>query len=89
MWHHIRQPLTTLLNEEGPVFQKQAAILALPHLPWWNPTIDGYFIQLWAEAAWAVPYTEDVGQCVADTIVNCITKILTATHSCQNVVMVK
>ena len=68
MWHHIRQPLTPLLNEEGPVFQKQAAILALPHLPWWNPTIDGYFIQLWAEAAWAVPYTEDVGQCVADTL---------------------
>ena len=68
MWHRIIQPLTTLLGRRSPVSLKQAIILVLPHLPWWNPTIDGHFIQLWAAAAQAVPYTDDIGQCVADTL---------------------
>ena len=68
MWHHIRQPLITLLNQDCSVSSKQAIILALPHLPWWNPAIDGHFIQLWAATTWAVPYTDDIGQSVVDTL---------------------
>ena len=68
MWHRIRQPFTALLDGGSPVSLRRAAILASPHLPWWNPAIDRHFIQLWAAAAWAIPYADDVGQCVADTL---------------------
>ena len=30
MWHHIRQPLTTLLNEEGPVYRSRLPYLHYP-----------------------------------------------------------
>ena len=68
VWHRIRLPVATLLNGESPVSLKRAVILASPHLPWWNPTIDGDFVRLWAAAARAVPYTRDIGQCVVDTL---------------------
>lgn len=68
MWHRIRLSVTTLLNEGSPVSPKCAVILMLPHLPWRNSMIDGQFIQLWATAASAVPYTHDIGQSVIDTL---------------------
>lgn len=68
MWHRIGQPAVALLNEGNPVSLKRAVVLASSHLPWWNTTIDGRFIQLWAAAAWAVPYTHDLGHSVVDTL---------------------
>ena len=68
MWHRVGLPITMLLNKENPVSLRQAVILVLPHLPWWNPTINAQFVQLWAGAACAVPCTLDVGQAVVDTL---------------------
>ena len=68
MWHRVRPPVATLLSEESPVSLKQAIIFAVPHLPWWDNTIDGDFVRLWAAAALAVPYSRDIGQCVVDTL---------------------
>ena len=71
-WGFVRRwigPLVTiLLNQENPVSLKQAAILASPHLPWWNFTNIKHLIQLWALAASAIPYTEKIGQSVVDTL---------------------
>jgi len=68
MWHWIRLPFITLLNEGSPVSLKQAAILASPYLPWWSFPNDEHLIQLWAAAASRVPYTDKVGQSVIDTL---------------------
>lgn len=68
MWHRIRLPIAVLLREESPVSLRQAIVLASPNLPWQNPTTDGNFVRLWAEAACAVPYTCDIGQSVVDTL---------------------
>ena len=68
MWCHIEPLVTTLLNEESPVSLKQVIILASPYLPWKQFTNHQHLIQLWAAAASTVPYTNDIGQSVVDTL---------------------
>ena len=69
VWHGIESfPVATLLSDEKPTSLKQAVILMLPHLSVWR-TIDVQdSVQLWAAAASAVPYTDEVGQSVVDTL---------------------
>ena len=68
IWHHIRQlHITVLLNEESPVSMKQTFILMSPHLPW-NYCLDYHWVQLWAAAVSAVPYTDEIGQSVVATL---------------------
>jgi hypothetical protein len=68
MWFYIEPLLSALLDEKAPVFSKRAAILASPHVPWWQFENGGRLIRLWAEASSAVPYTVDVGRSVVDTL---------------------
>ena len=68
MWFYIEPFLSTLLGRETTVSSKRAAILASPHLPWWQFENRGQLIQLWAEAASAVPYADDIGRSVVDTL---------------------
>ena len=68
LWYYIRElPVARLPNEESPVSMKQAFILMSPHLPW-DWTRDEHWVQQWAAAATAVPYTDEIGQSVADTL---------------------
>ena len=68
IWHHIEQlPVAMLLKEESPVPIKQAFVLMSPHLSWlWH--MDEHWVQQWAAAASAVPYTDEIGQSVVDTL---------------------
>ena len=67
LWHWIEPFVTSILNAERPISLRQAAILVSPHLPW--ATINSkHLVQLWAAAALAVPYTDDIGQGIADTL---------------------
>ena len=68
MWHYIKPFVATLLDEESSASLKQSAILASPHLTWWNFTDDEHLIHLWMAASFAIPYTHDVGQLVVDTL---------------------
>jgi len=69
MWDLIEETFVTMMLDEGnPVSLKQAIICASPHLPWWNSTKDKHLVQLWAAAASAVPYTDEIGQSVVDTL---------------------
>jgi hypothetical protein len=71
LWRHIRElPVTRLLNEESPISTKQAFIHMLPHLPWWK--MDGHedWVQQWAAAVPAVPYTDEISQSVVDTLLH-------------------
>jgi len=67
LWHWIEPFIASILDIARPVSQRQAAILVSPHLPW--ATINSnHLIQLWVTAALAVPYTNDIGQGIADTL---------------------
>jgi len=68
MWYHIEPLVATLLNEESPVTPKRSVVLASPHLAWWNFANDQHLLRLWVAAASAVSYTDDIGQCVVDTL---------------------
>jgi len=69
LWYYIRHlPIDRLLNGGSPVSIKQAFILMSPHLAWrWD--IGGHdWVQVWAAAASAVPYTDEISQSVADAL---------------------
>jgi len=68
MWCHIEPFVTTLLIEESPDSLKQAIILASPYIPWEDFATKEPLIQLWAAAASTVPYTDDIGQSMVDTL---------------------
>ena len=69
MWCWIIPLFTTLLNKDSLISQKQAAILASPHLLWWGGSASGkQMIQLWAAAASAIPYSGEVGTSVVNTL---------------------
>jgi len=68
MWRCIRPLIATLLNKESHVSLKQAVILASPHLRWRDFLNNKEFVKLLVAAASAVPYTEEVGMSVVDTL---------------------
>jgi len=68
MWRCIRPLIATLLNKESHVSLKQAVILASPHLRWRDFPNSKELVKLLAAAASAIPYTEEVGMSVVDTL---------------------
>lgn len=70
MWCRITPLITTLLDEGSPVSLRQAAVLALPYLPWRDLSSgdNEHLVQLWVVAAVTVPHTNEVVQSVADTL---------------------
>lgn len=68
MWHQIKPFVATLLNEESSISLKQAIIFASPHLPWDKFSTEKHFIQLLGAASVAVPYSDKIGQSMAETL---------------------
>ena len=68
MWKRVRLLIATLLNEESHASTKRATVLASPHLRWRDFPNSRELIKLLAAAAAAVPYTEEVGMSVVDTL---------------------
>ena len=68
MWHHIEPLITTLLNEGSHISLKLAVVRASPHLPWLRFINGERLARSWAAAALVVPYTDEVGQTVVDTL---------------------
>ena len=64
VWSHVGDFTRTLLHGATP----RAIVLVAPRIPWhWLTAGDG-LIQLWMAAASTVQYTEEVAQCVVDTL---------------------
>jgi len=59
-----------LSNTQSPPSLHLIAILASPHVSWHDKPYDGSMVAKWAAAALAVPYTEEVGQNVVDTLLH-------------------
>jgi len=68
VWHHVGQIVMRLFNTQTPPSPDWLITLASPHLSWHDELYDGNMVVRWATAASAVPYTEEVGQSVVDTL---------------------
>ena len=68
IWHQIEPVVAPLLNEKSHAFLKLAGILVSPHLPWTEFANSEHLTQLWTAVALKIPYTEEVGQTVVDTL---------------------
>jgi len=68
MWNRIRPLVATLLDKQNNVSVKRIAILASPHLWWWNFPTSKHLIQPLAAAASEIPYTDEVGTSMVDTL---------------------
>jgi len=64
IWHHVQPFVSTLFNKADP----RTILLASPHVPWDSWTGRGNLIKPWTAAVLKVPYTEEVGQSVVDTL---------------------
>ena len=67
MWCHAEPIIATFLGGSHTSL-KLAAILASPHLPWLEFIHGEKLTHLWGAAAVVVPYTDEVGQVVVDTL---------------------
>ena len=63
-WHRIGVYASRMPREVS----SRAIVLVLPHIRWSQLTDRRDLIQRWALAAYAVPYTEEIGQCVVNTL---------------------
>jgi len=68
MWNHIGPLFPKLLDEESHISLKRASVLVSPHLRWWSLPTSKHLIQPLATAASAIPYTNEVGMSVVDTL---------------------
>jgi hypothetical protein len=74
IWHRVRPHIATLLGEESSVPLKRAMVHAFPHIPWHRFPNSQHFIQLWAAAASALPYTLQICQSVVDALLHIATQ---------------
>ena len=68
VWHHVERYIDTLSNKPNPISLDYVITLASPHISWDNGMHNENMVARWAAAASAVPYTEEVGQFVVDTL---------------------
>ena len=68
IWHRARPLIMGLSNTQSPPSLNRLIILASPYVSWHDEPYDGNMVTRWAAAASAVPYTEEVGQSVADVL---------------------
>ena len=74
------RPISIPLSEASP----RAIVLASPHIPW-SWFADGEnLVQQWAATASVVPYTEEVAQCVVDTLLHIASNNELAPHIPSN-----
>ena len=63
-WYRTHYFFSTLLSEASP----RAVALVSPYINWWFLRDREDLVQWWAATASAFPYTEEVAQCVVDTL---------------------
>ena len=70
IWDRAKPLIVRLSNTQSPPSIDWLIIVASPHMFWDDELCDGNMVARWATAASAVPYTEDVGQSVVDTLLH-------------------
>jgi len=64
----MARPITMLLGDVCPNYPNLVVTLVSPHISWGTPGFNGNTVAWWATAALEIPYTEEVGQSVVDTL---------------------
>ena len=72
MWYRIHPFINTLFNKVNPASTNQVITLASPYIHWDNWEHNKNAVTQWAATALAVPYTEEVGQSVANTLLQIV-----------------
>jgi len=81
VWRHVEDHTRTLLHEATP----RAVVLVSPRIPWHWLTGGEDLIQLWVTATSEVQYTEEVAQCVVDTLLRIASEVELLPHITANV----
>ena len=68
MWDCIGPYVTTLFDEPSHPSLNQVLTLASPHIPWDDKSHGKPAVARWLTTASAVPYTEEIGQCMVDVL---------------------
>ena len=71
IWDRAEKFASTLLSKAST----RAILLASPHIPWHPLRYRGDLVERWAVATSAVPYTEEFGQSVVDTLLQIASEI--------------
>ena len=78
-WPHIGTHITALFDTSSPPTLNRAITFAAPCIPWYRDELNAKnTVARWAAAALEVPYSEEVGQSVVDTLlrVSCYDTLL-------------
>ena len=68
-WHHILTHITALFDESTPPSLNRAITMISPYIPWHLPALNTEnAVARWGAAASTVPYSEEVGQSVVETL---------------------
>ena len=68
-WHHVLTHITALFDESTPPSLNRAITFVSPYIPWHLPALNTEnAVVRWAAAASTVPYSEEVGRSVAETL---------------------
>ena len=82
MWCHIMLYISRLFEKRSPTSLNRAIALIAPFISW-NGTLNNTIaVSMWAAAASAIPYTEEVGQNVVDALFQIAHLDLPRPHIC-------
>ena len=70
IWDRAKPLIVKLSDPQSPPFLDWLITLASPNVSWHEEPYDGNMVARWAEAAEAVPYTEEIGQSVVDVLLH-------------------
>jgi len=70
IWDRAKPLIMKLSNTQSPLSLDWVITLASPHVSWHNKPYNGNMVTRWAEAASALPYAENTGQSVVDTLLH-------------------
>ena len=68
VWRHVMLYISRLFEKRSPTSLNRVIVLISPYLPWDGSLNNPIAVARWAAAASAIPYTEEVGVSVVDTL---------------------
>jgi hypothetical protein len=68
IWRRVVLYISRLFEEQSPASLDRVIALISPHVPWDGALNDKTAVVRWAAAATAIPYTDEVGSSVVDTL---------------------
>ena len=68
MWHRVVLYISRLFDKRSPTSLNRVITLISPYVPWDGALNDTTSVSRWATAAMEIPYTDEVGQSVIDTL---------------------